>query len=210
MTAISGVVFDLGGVVFESPIERIAEFEHRQQLEPQTVARVIRLHGEHSSWNRLERGEIDRAQFLEAFDGEFRQAGLVVDVANLLGEIESALIVRPDMLETVDRLREAGITVAALTNNWSPMSSLPVAEHFDVFVESVIEGCRKPDREIYLRTLDRMQCAPARTAMLDDLGENLKTARALGMMTHKVDDPGEAIEWLTALFGSSLGAGSRP
>jgi epoxide hydrolase-like predicted phosphatase len=205
VTAISGVVFDLGGVVFESPIERIAEFERREGLEPQVVARVIRLQGERGSWSRLERGEIDRAEFLVAFDAEFRQAGMTVDVANLLHEIESALIVRPDMLEVVDRLREAGITVAALTNNWSPMSDLPVAEHFDVFTESVVEACRKPDPEIYLRTLDRMQCEPSRAAMLDDLGENLKTARALGMMTHKVDDPGQAIAWLNVLLGMNVG-----
>lgn len=35
--------------------------------------------------------------------------------------------------------------------------------------------------------------------MLDDLGENLKTARALGMITHKVDDPAEAIDWVFSL-----------
>ena len=210
MTDISGVVFDLGGVVFESPIHRIAEFERAVGLEPQTVARVIRSNGGSGAWQRLERGELDRAAFMEAFDAEFQAAGIAIDVRSLLGEIESALVVRPAMLDAIDRLRAFGVKTAALTNNWTHMSHLPVAQHFDVFVESFVEGCRKPDPEIYLRTLERMGCEPARTVMLDDLGENLKTARSLGMITHKVSDPSEAIAWLFSLLErSSRTAGER-
>jgi putative hydrolase of the HAD superfamily len=88
------------------------------------------------------------------------------------------------------------------------MSELPFAQHFDVFVESFVEGCRKPDPEIYLRTLDRMRSDPSRTAMLDDLGENLKTAQALGMITHRVVDPNEAVRWLFERVGSPV-AGER-
>ena len=205
MTTISGVIFDLGGVVFESPIRRIASFEQSSGLPPQTVARVIRSNGEHASWHRLERGEIDRRSFIDAFGAEFRDAGVSVDVRLLLGEIESALVVRPSMLDAIDSIRRSGVTVAALTNNWSPMSGLPVARHFDVFVESFVEGCRKPDPEIYLRTLERMGSEPEHTAMLDDLGENLKTARSLGMITHKVDDPDEAIRWLFERIVSPVG-----
>lgn len=200
MIAVSGVIFDLGGVVFESPIRRIAAFEEDAGLPSQTVARLIRSNGENGSWHRLERGEIDRDQFFDAFDAEFRAAGVKVDVRRLLEEIESALVVRPSMLAAIDTVRRSGITVAALTNNWSPMSGLPVAQHFDVFVESFVEGCRKPDPDIYLRTLERMGTEPEHTAMLDDLGENLKTARSLGMLTHKVGDPAEAIRWLFALL----------
>ena len=201
---LSGVVFDLGGVVFESPIDRIAEFETRSGLEAQTVARVIEAAPDGGAWSRFERGLLGRTPFLEAFAAEFRQHGLDVDVAGLLEQIESALVVRPEMIDVVDRLRRSGVTVAALTNNWSPMSHLPVAGHFDVFVESVVEGRRKPDPEIYRRTLERMGREAAETAMLDDLGENLKTARALGMTTHKVESPATAIAWLVERFGPSL------
>ncbi len=203
MTPVCGVIFDLGGVVFESPILRIAEFERRTGLLPQTVARTIRSNGRDGAWQRLERGEIDRDSFIDAFAAEFQAAGVTVDVRLLLEEIESALVVRPSMLDAIDRLRASGCRVAALTNNWSPMSDLPVAEHFDVFVESFVEGCRKPDPEIYLRTLERMGCEPAHTVMLDDLGENLKTARSLGLITHKVDDPADTIAWLFAELGST-------
>jgi putative hydrolase of the HAD superfamily len=206
MTRLAGVIFDLGGVVFDSPIERIADFERRERLEPQTVAGVIRSQPGGGAWSRFERGELEREAFIDAFSKEFLDMGLGVDVSALLDDIESALVVRPAMLNTIDRLRSSGLTVAALTNNWSPMSDLPIAAHFDVFVESVREGCRKPEPEIYRRTLDRMGRDPDAVAMLDDLGENLKTARSMGMTTHRVVTVASAIDWLGATFGIEAGS----
>ena len=197
----SGVVFDLGGVVFESPLPRIASFEVGCGLEPQTIAAVIGAEGPGGAWSRFERGESTRREFLTEFEEECRQAGVTVDVASLLAEIESALRPRPAMVDAIDRLRNDGVRVAALTNNWSSMSDLPLAAHFDVFVESVTEGVRKPEPEIYERTLDRLGLGPEETAMLDDLGENLKTARSLGMVTFKVTDEPSALSWLQETFG---------
>ena len=196
-----GVVFDLGGVIFESPLARIADFERRVGLEPQTVAGVISENGPDGSWEHFERGELSRDEFLDEFAGEFRAAGVEVDTRALLDAIESAIIARPSMLEAVDRIRSEGWAVAALTNNWSPMGHLPLAGHFDVFVESVVEGVRKPDPEIYRRTLDRLDLEPEETAMLDDLGENLKIARAMGMATFKVVDEASALRWIEHTFG---------
>ena len=46
--------------------------------------------------------------------------------------------------------------------------------------------------------------APARAVFLDDIGRNLKPARALGMTTLKVDDPIQALRELGALLGLDL------
>ena len=43
-----------------------------------------------------------------------------------------------------------------------------------------------------------------RVAFLDDIGRNLKPARALGMATIKVDDPDAALRELGALLGFDL------
>lgn len=199
-----GVVFDLGGVIFESPLERIADFERRAGLEPQAVARVIADGHPGGAWERLERGELAREDFLGEFDAEFRAAGIALDAEALFEAVESALEARPSMLAAVDRLRSEGQAVAALTNNWSPMGHLPLADRFDVFVESVVDGVRKPEPEIDNRTLERLDLQPEDAAMLDDLGENLKTARALGMAKFKVVDEPSALRWLEHTFGWDL------
>ena len=47
--------------------------------------------------------------------------------------------------------------------------------------------------------------APEESVFLDDLGVNLKPARALGMRTIKVTDPEEALAELGHLLGLSFG-----
>jgi putative hydrolase of the HAD superfamily len=48
---------------------------------------------------------------------------------------------------------------------------------------------------------------PSEAVFLDDLGVNLKPARAMGMRTIKVVDPGAALEELEAIVGFPLGTG---
>ena len=59
---------------------------------------------------------------------------------------------------------------------------------FDVFIESAREGMRKPDPRIYELACARLGVRPEQAVFLDDIGANLKTARALGMATIKVVD----------------------
>ena len=74
-------------------------------------------------------------------------------------------------------------------------------------MESSVEGVRKPEPEIYRRALVRLSDAVGRPvaatdcAYLDDLGINLKPARALGFATIKVVDPAEALAELARLTG---------
>ena len=65
-------------------------------------------------------------------------------------------------------------------------------------------GLRKPDARIYLLACRELAVEPARTAFLDDIGRNLKSARALGMTTIKVDDPEQALDELAVVLGIRL------
>ena len=62
----------------------------------------------------------------------------------------------------------------------------------------MIEGIRKPEPEIYRRAVQRLGVDPGSCAYLDDLGVNLKPARAMGMHTIKVGDPHVALTELAA------------
>ena len=61
-----------------------------------------------------------------------------------------------------------------------------VLDLFDVVIESSKIGIRKPDPRIYQIACDQLGIVPNEAVFLDDLGVNLKPARAMGMSTIKV------------------------
>ena len=95
--------------------------------------------------------------------------------------------------------------MGSLTNNWeSEREPGPLGELralFDAFVESSVTGLRKPDPRIYLYACEQLRVAPSEAVFLDDIGANLKAARALGMATIKVEDPVTAL----AQFAREIG-----
>jgi putative hydrolase of the HAD superfamily len=117
---------------------------------------------------------------------------------------------RPEMVEALRRCHER-LKTALLTNNFlavdaprdTPMGQ--VLAHFDVIVESSRTGVRKPDPAIYEMVCHELGVEPSEAVFLDDLGINLKPARAMGMTTIKVGDPAAAIAELEAVVGFPLG-----
>ena len=75
---------------------------------------------------------------------------------------------------------------------------------FDLVVESSVEGLRKPNPIIYETTCERLGVAPSACVFLDDLGVNLKPARALGMTTIKVVTENQALQDLQTATGLEL------
>ena len=207
MAVIDGVIFDLGGVVMESPLAAIDRYERDHGLSAQAVNRAIRATGETGAWARLERGELTLETFLVPFEADCRACGVEISGERLMRYIADGSAPRPVMVEALRRLRARGLRVGALTNNWvteAPRPPHPVRGHFDVFIESSVVGLRKPDPKIYELACRELGIVPARAAFLDDLGVNLKSARALGIATIKVADPVIALRELSALVGIDL------
>ncbi|KAL9027929.1 MAG: hypothetical protein Q9196_003624 [Gyalolechia fulgens] len=81
-------------------------------------------------------------------------------------------------------------------NRLTDSSESDPRNHFDVFVASAEVGSRKPDVDIYKLVIERLDkfdkehggdgVKAEDCVFLDDIGENLKTARSLGMRTIKV------------------------
>jgi putative hydrolase of the HAD superfamily len=204
---IEAVVFDIGGVVQESPLHAIARYERDRGLPPDAINRAVVAAGDTGAWARLERGELTVESFLAPFEADCRAHGVEVNGGRLMAYIAEASRPRPRMLAAIRTIRERGLRVGALTNNWVAEGRRPtdgLRAHFHVFVESAVVGLRKPDPRIYGLVCRELGVAPARTAFLDDIGMNLKPARALGMATIKVDDPERALRELSALLGFDL------
>ena len=208
MTTIRGALFDVGGVVQDSPLHAIARYERDHGIPPGAINRAVVTTGDSGAWSRLERGELTVEAFCAPFEADCRALGFGVDGARMMAYIAEAGVIRPQMVEAIRRLRERGLRVGALTNNWLSEDrrrpAHPLREHFHVVVESSVVGLRKPDPRIYELACRELGVAPVQTAFLDDIGRNLKPAHALGMTTIKVNDPGQALRELGALVGFEL------
>jgi len=200
------VIFDLGGVILDSPLHVIARFERECGIEPGFVNRVVVSAGSGGAWARLERGELSMEDFFGAFEADCAAAGRRLSARALMERIATEAGPRPRMLEAVRRIRSAGLRAAALTNNWvgDGLGTDVLKPFFDVIVESSVVGLRKPDPRIYWHTCDAVGVAPSEAIFLDDIGRNLKVARELGMTTIKVEDPDDALRELESLLGLAL------
>jgi putative hydrolase of the HAD superfamily len=204
------VLFDFGGVLTTSPFEAFARFERERGL-PEGFLRTVNATGaDHNAWARLERGDLSIDDFAVAFARESAALGHEVDGREVLGLLAGDL--RPLMVEAVRRCRERFRT-GLLTNNFAmgddtaPPAHRAVLDHFDAVIESSRVGVRKPDPRFYELACDALDVAPEAAVFLDDLGVNLKPARAMGMTTIKVTDPAVALAELEAVTGLSLLSG---
>ncbi len=211
--SLRAVIFDLGGVVLGSPLHAIARYELANGVPEHFVNRVVMDTAPNGAWSRLERGEIAMEAFFDDFERECCAAGHGVDARAMFAMMAEESQPRPAMLRAIARIRERGLKVAALTNNWASddgersrtgAANAALRDRFDAFIESAVEGLRKPDPRIYELACSRLDVAPREAAFLDDIGANLKPARALGMTTIRVVEPDSALAELEQQLGFAL------
>ncbi|MBS1107732.1 MAG: haloacid dehalogenase superfamily protein subfamily variant 3 with third motif having or [Deltaproteobacteria bacterium] len=201
------VIFDLGGVVMGSPLHAIAAYERAVAIPSGFVNRHVVATGAPGAWSRLERGEVSLDAFYPLFDAECEAAGYTVSARAMMERIAVEAQPRPRMLAAIRSIRARGLRTAALTNNWIADGTRErdwLGDVFEVVVESALEGIRKPDPRIYQIALKRLGVAATETVFLDDIGRNLKPARALGMITIKVESEGQALGDLSQALGFAL------
>jgi putative hydrolase of the HAD superfamily len=205
---IRAVIFDLGGVVLGSPLHAIAAYEREHGIAAGSVNRVVAETGADGAWGRLERGLVGHAAFVSAFEAECAAAGFTIDARVMFERMAAGSQPRPLMLAAMRTLRARGLRVAALTNNWPSEGrddgAPALRGYFDAFFESSVLGLQKPDPRIYQHACAALAIAPEEAVFLDDIGRNLKAARALGMRTIKVDSPEQALAELARLLGFPL------
>ena len=203
------VLFDFGGVLSSSPFEAFTRYERENALPEGFLRRLNATNPDANAWAQLERNEVDVETFCAMYEAEAVAAGNMVEgravIACLAGDL------RPQMLDAVRRCRSGGLRTGCITNNIAALhgddgwrDDLDLDELFDVLIESSKVGVRKPDPAIYTMACDALGVDPTEAVFLDDLGVNLKPARALGMTTIKVEDPDHALTELETVLGFSL------
>ena len=202
---IRAALFDLGGVILSSPFDSFARYEREHDLPDGFIRGLNAADHLTNAWARLERNEVTLDEFAALFQAEARDAGGDIDghavIALLAGDI------RPEMVEAVRRCHEH-LHTGLLTNNFvaldgdGPVGQL--LDLFDVVLESSRLGLRKPEAAFYELACERLDVKPDEAVFLDDLGVNLRPARAMGMKTIKVSDPDAAITELETVVGFPL------
>jgi putative hydrolase of the HAD superfamily len=180
------VLFDFGGVLTPSPIHGLRQAAHDLGIPPDVAfAAVFGGYDEDTDhpWHRLERGEVSIEDALAAIATLAGKAGYDLDPIALLTSGMGGSLIRDDVVDLVREVRGAGLRTAIVTNNirefgdtWRAM--LPVAELFDVVVDSCEEGVRKPDPRIFHIALERLGgIAPERAVFLDDAPGSARPCR---------------------------------
>ena len=207
---IRAVFWDFGGVILTSPFEAFNRYEVDNHLPGDFIRSVNTVNPDDNAWAKLERNDVTPAEFDALFATESEALGHRVPGADVLALLSGQ--VRPEMETALDRVIAAGYVTACLTNNvvsdaTATQSRPDVAQvmaKFDHIVESSKVGVRKPEPRFYEIACELAGVAAAECVFLDDLGINLKPAKALGMTTIKVVDAAGAISALESTLGVSL------
>lgn len=214
MNPIQAVIWDFGGVLTSSPFDAFNRFEAEHGLPKDFIRTINATNPESNAWARFEASAVSLEEFDRLFEEESRDCGYPVPGRRVIEMLSGE--VRPRMVEALRRCK-AAFAVACITNNMKtglgPSMAGSFARRtetdrvmalFDLIVESSVEGIRKPDPRIYQLTCKRLGVPPRACVFLDDLGINLKPARALGMHTIKVLTEDQAIADLQAATGLSF------
>jgi epoxide hydrolase-like predicted phosphatase len=179
---ITAVAFDFGGVLAAPPMTGLDAYATELGL-PASAFRPF-FRGD-PMMAALETGALSGRDFFKYVCTEAQaRYGVRVDIRMLAAAAAEGEVLNEGMIDLVTEVRERCGT-ALLTNNvreatWR--ATFPF-ELFDVVVDSSEVGSRKPDPVIYEVLLERLGRPAHEVAFIDDFGENLSPAAALGLAT---------------------------
>lgn len=216
---LKAVIFDFGGVFTTSPISNFAVYEREHGLPERFISGVVRKNLEAGAFSRFERAELTEDEFDEAFAAETRAEGHEVRGKAVRAMLQVEF--RPAMIEAHRRIVDAGLITGCITNNmptkedagqeWAKGDqerdwAREIMGRMRHVIESSKAGVSKPDPRIYEMMCDALGISPGEAIYVDDLGINLKPAKAMGMDVVKVPFEGfeTAIDELAEKTGLAL------
>ena len=188
---ITTVISDFGGVLTTPLVQSFAAVQDETGIPfeelGKAMAEIERADGEHPLYE-LEKGQLTEEEFLTKLGDALEPAlGHWPELHRFREIYFDALHPNQPMIDLMREARQGGHRMALLTNNvreWEPLwrSMLPVDEIFELVVDSGFVGYRKPDREIYDLTLERLGGTDPRECLfIDDTDVNCTAAEELGM-----------------------------
>jgi putative hydrolase of the HAD superfamily len=193
------LVFDLGGVVVRWDPDAIIAGVFS---DPGTRAKVKAGVFGHPDWLELDRGTLGRD---DAVARAAKRTGISAgDMKRLLHAVPASLVVFPDTVELLYRLKRKGYPLYCLSNmHFASIEYLEKTHTFwDVFDGRVI-SCRlqlcKPESGIYEHLLQTYGLAAQDTLFIDDVQKNLDAAAKLDIRTLRFENAAQCERELRAL-----------
>ena len=202
-----GLIVDWGGVLTMPIHMAIGSWLKATGVERDHYGAVLGrwiepLPGEMSPVHQLERGEIDVEDFEHMLCSALAHEGSTVEAQGLVSTMFADLAIYEDsMTSLVTRAHAAGVRTGLLSNSWGhDYDRSDWLDMFDVVVISGEVGMRKPEREIFELTLDRMGLPAGECVFIDDMAHNVAAAAKAGLagIVHRTFD--ETASELEALF----------
>jgi putative hydrolase of the HAD superfamily len=209
---IEAVVSDFGGVLTTPLMASFLALQDAHGVGPEDFGDAMRAAEEAGDGEnplfKLERGDITEPEFLDILRDGFEAAvGHRPELHRFREIFFEALHPNQPMIDLMGELKADGLRMAMLTNNvqeWEPLwrTMLPVDEIFELVVDSGFVGYRKPERQIYDITVERLGLPASACLFVDDMEINCEAARELGFTAVQYHDPAQAIaEVRAALAG---------
>jgi putative hydrolase of the HAD superfamily len=206
---IRALISDFGGVLTSPLAAGFLAYQEEANISLEDLGRAMQeatdAYGDHPLY-ALERGEISEREFARRLEERLHDGFDLTRLRELYFEL---LEPNAPMIGFIGEQRRRGLRTALLTNNvreWEPLwrAKLPeLDEIFEVVVDSAFVGMRKPEREIYELTLERLGdgIRAEECLFVDDVDVNCAMATELGMMSVRYVSPDQAIAEIRRAVG---------
>lgn len=180
---ISTVIFDIGNVLVDF---RPREFILDKGVSEEKADRILKASVFGGSWGKLDRGVESERSVIEEFVRN--EPALENEIRTFFANTKGIVKQRPEAKPMIKGLKDAGFSVLALSNYprnayEDDPQSLDFLELMDGYILSYRDKVVKPEEPIYYTLIGRYNLVPSECLYVDDLEENLVTARRLGINT---------------------------
>ena len=191
------VLWDIGGVLTESPFKEFKIYEKSLSLPSGSIIKINSSNPFENAWAKLEKGLISIEEFSILFKKEAKSIGITkINIPKLLNCLK--LKINTEMVELL-KLVSKNYENICLTNNFKDVTNGEldtIYNNFTYIFESSKLNMRKPEKKIYKHVLKKLDTQANRILYIDDLGINLKPAREIGFLTYKFVDNKTTIKFV--------------